>query len=117
MRSRPGRPRADENRMQSSVSGMGVASTLVDVAAHNIANSNTGGFRPQRAEIAAVEPTGGAAVARISAEAPEPPPGLSGTDLATEMVSLVVGGAAYSANATALVTRDQMTRDLLDVLA
>lgn len=103
--------------MYASVSGLHAARTLLDVSAHNIANVSTPGFRPQRAELRAIEPRNG--VEATVTQAPETPtaPGLSGTDLTTEIVNTIVATHTYAANARTLNTLLQRDRALLDVLA
>ena len=103
--------------MHASVSGLNAARTVLDVAAHNIANVSTDGFRPQRAELRALEPRNG--VEAIVTQAPEGPtaPGLSGTDLPAEMVNTFVARHTYAANAQMLNVLSQRDRYLLDLLA
>ena len=103
--------------MVASVSGLHAARTVLDVSAHNIANASTDGFRPQRAELRALEPRNG--VEATVTEAPEEPtaPGLSGTDLPLEMVNTFVARHTYAANAQMLNVLSQRDRYLLDILA
>jgi flagellar hook protein FlgE len=96
---------------------MTVARTMLDVAAHDVANVSTPGFRPYRATATEAPGRAGAVVGAVERSAAEPPAGMSGTDLAVEMPELIVAGATYSANAVALRTQDETTGSLLDVLA
>ena len=103
--------------MYASVSGLNAARTLLDVAAHNIANVNTEGFRPQRVELRSLEPRSG-----VQATVTEPPPGptapgLSGTELPIEMVTTFIATHTYAAHARILNVLSQRDRYLLDLLA
>ncbi len=81
--------------------------SLVDVAAHNTANLETEGFRPQRVELA--EAPEGVRVAVTQHDGP--------ADLVDQAVSLVVGRAMYGANARAFDVDAQTRGTLLDVRA
>jgi flagellar hook protein FlgE len=100
--------------LNTSVSGLTAASTLLDVGAHNIANASTAGFRPQRVELSSRDPQQGVSVDAITAGEAPAAPDTSGTDLATEMVGLVVAKALYGANARAFDIAAETTRYLLD---
>ncbi len=102
----------------SAVSGMRDASLRLDGAAHNIANTNTSDFVPLRVDSADV--AGGGVTSTVSAsvpQAPSYPPPSSGTDLAGELISLVVARAAFAASAAVVSTAGRMQRAALDVLA
>jgi flagellar basal body rod protein FlgG len=103
--------------MYASVSGLHAARTVLDVSAHNIANVSTAGFRPQRAELRALEPRSG--VAATVTQEPEAPtaPGISGTDLPLEAVNVFVARHTYAANAQMLNVLSARDRYLLDLLA
>jgi flagellar hook protein FlgE len=96
------------------VSGLNAARTLLDVGAHNIANASTAGFRPQRAELAARAPQQGVAVTGISQAPPPAVAELSGTDLVSEMVGVVIARTMYAANARAFEVRAETERHLVD---
>lgn len=102
--------------MYASVSGLNAARTTLDVAAHNIANANTAGFQPLRAEHRAMAPAGGVQTTITQSDAPTAP-GISGTDLPAEMVSTFIATHAYDANAQMLNTLLERDRYLLDILA
>jgi flagellar basal body rod protein FlgG len=111
-------PDAECNDMVSaSVGGMHVAKTMFDVAANDIANMNTEGFRPSRVDAAEAPGQGGAVVESIRRSDTTPPEGLSGTDLAEEMTDLVVASVTFKANSSALRAQQVTTGFLLDVLA
>jgi flagellar hook protein FlgE len=84
--------------LNSAAWGMADASRRFDTAAHNVANVSTEPFSPLR---------------------PDGSQGAAGTmDLASELVSgEILAPAAYSANAAAFRTADEMRGDLLDVIA
>ena len=108
---------ADPETVHASVSGLHAARTVLDVSAHNIANVNTDGFRPQRAELRALEPRAG--VEATVTQAPDAPtaPGISGTELPVEMVNTFIARHTYAANAQMLNTLSERDRYLLDILA
>ena len=87
---------------------MSAARTLLDLRAHNIANVSTDGFRAKRAEIRALEPRGGVAVAGITE---------GESDLVEDVVGLVVAKSMYGANAKAFAVCDETERALLDIRA
>jgi len=91
-----------------SISGLHAAQTMFDVMANNVANIATDGFKPSRVELRPVEPRAGVDVAAIS-QSPD-----DGTDLATEMTSMVVAKTTYAANARAFRTEDDTLGALFD---
>lgn len=103
--------------MYASVSGLHAARTVLDVSAHNIANVSTDGFRPQRAELRAVEPRAGVQATVTQPDGGPTAPGISGTDLPLEMVNTFVAKHTYAANAQMLNVLSQRDRYLLDILA
>ena len=104
--------------MSISLSGMQAASAMLNVTANNIANLNTPGFNPSRADLVELS-GGGVGVTGTSFE--NNPQTASSTqtsnvDLPTEMVNLKLSQTLYDANAMVLKTADQMTGTLLNVL-
>jgi flagellar hook protein FlgE len=91
-----------------SISGLHAAQASFDVMANNVANLATDGFKPSRVELRPVEPRGGVDVASISQSPDE------GTDLATEMTSMVIAKTTYAANARAFRTEDETLGALFD---
>jgi len=93
--------------MNAAASGMRAATTMFGLAADNVANVGTGGYRPRRAELADAGPGGGVTVGTIRSpdSGAEFPEGLSGVDVAQEMVSLTLAQTMYSANAAMLRTQ------------
>lgn len=98
---------ADTELMNAAASGMRAATTLLGVAADNLANMSTGGYRPRRAELADAGPGAGVTIGTIRApdSGAESPDGLSGVDVASELVSATIAQTMYSANAAMLRTQ------------
>jgi flagellar hook protein FlgE len=91
-----------------SISGLHAAQTTFDVMADNVANLASEGFKPSRVELRPVEPRSGVDVAAIA------PSDEQGTDLATEMVGMVVARTMYAANARAFRVEDETAGALFD---
>jgi flagellar basal body rod protein FlgG len=96
---------------------MTAADLRLRVAAHNVANVNTEGFRPL--DVVTEEAAHGGVRAVVVAAAPalggEPP--LAGVDLGQETVDVIAARAAYAANARMLQHSREAERSLLDLLA
>lgn len=101
-------------------SGLAAAQVQLNVAANNIANLDTPGYKSQTANLTDL-PGGGVAVASIS-EDPTPGPTLpdgtegSNVDLTTQAVNLIQSRQLYTANAMVIKVSDQMYGSLLDIL-
>lgn len=93
------------------VSGMQAASLTMGVAAHNIANVQTPGFRRQSVQ-AQTQPEGGVTVT-ISAAAS----GAEGDSLATDLVAERVALHSFEANLATVRAADAMLGTLLDARA
>ncbi len=120
--------------IDASLSAMQAMSVGMQVAANNIANVNTEEFQPSRVTYEEVPDYSGVRVQDIqqtSAQgAPEPvirPEEVngvmeqaeplvpsSGTDLATEMVSMMTTQNAFEANAVSVRTQDEMLGAFID---
>jgi hypothetical protein len=105
----------------TATSGLRAAQLQVDIAAENVANTNTPGYTPDGIAQQAVP---GGVAARVAPEAAPPQlPGVapgdqpSGSDLTTETVSQITGSIAYAANARVIDVSAQLTKNLIDVLA
>jgi flagellar basal body rod protein FlgC len=98
-------------------SGLLDASLRMDVTANNIANMSTAGFRPSR--VISMEAPGGGVTSIVT----QPgfgqgyDPGSSGTDLVTEVASMMLARLAFSANISAFAAAADSERTLLEVLA
>ena len=104
--------------MSISLSGMQAASAMLNATANNIANLNTPGFNPSRADLVELS-GGGVGISGTSFEDnPQTAPDTqtSNVDLPTELVNLKLSQTLYDANAMVLKTADQMTGNLLNML-
>ena len=93
----------------TALSGLNAASLQLHSAAHNIANTQTPGFRRQLVQQSA-EPAGGVRTGIASAAAP-------GDALAEDVVNQMSASLVYRANLQTLQTERRLTGTLLDVLA
>lgn len=93
----------------TALSGLNAASLQLQSSAHNIANTQTPGFRRQLVQQSA-EPAGGV---RASIETFAVP----GEALAEDIVNQMAASVVYRANLQTLRTDRSMTGSLLDVLA
>lgn len=112
--------------LQSAISGLSVSAQSVAVAADNIANVSTTGYkRGETVNRTLVTQQAGTAYsaggvqggARQLADVQGNVGDLSSTDLGTEFVRLITAQSAYSASLKVLEAGDQMSRSLLDIRA
>jgi|SRR5580765_6083422 flagellar basal body rod protein FlgC len=98
-------------------SGMLDASLRMDVAANNIANMSTAGFRPS--QVVSVEnPNGGVtSVVTQAGFGQGYDPGASGTDLVAEMASMMLARLAFSANISSFASARDSARRLFEIVA
>ncbi len=107
------------NAIGAALSGMQAASLQLGVAANNVANASTPGFRPSQVALSTA-PGGGVAAQVVPEPAPILLPGVpsaqqpSGTDLVTETVTLMAAPIAYEANARIVSAAEQTTARLFD---
>ena len=96
--------------------GLWDASVRLDVAANNIANASTAGFRPSR--VVSVEaPDGGVTPLVTQADLGQGVDAFSsGTDLVTEVVAVMLARLAFAANASAFAAAADSERALLEVV-
>lgn len=92
-----------------AVSGMRDATLRLDIAAHNIANASTEGFRPLQVSSSALPEGGVQSAVTVS--------GLDGVDLAAEIVGMMMARAAFTANARVFARSAELERTTLDLLA
>ena len=102
-----------------ALSGMQAAQTQMNVAAQNVANLDTPGYQPARADLVDLS-GGGVAVSHISQTSPTDPKTAdpaegSNVDLATEMVNMTRASLLYSANAAVIKIGQKTTGALLDM--
>ena len=92
-----------------ALSGMNAAQTGLQVAAHNIANLNTEGFRRQQVLQSSVAPAGVSTTLTRSAE--------SGEAMLTDVVGLLPSKNAFLANLAVFRHQDDALGSLLDAVA
>jgi flagellar hook-associated protein FlgK len=92
-----------------ALSGMNAAQTGLQVAAHNIANLNTEGFRRQQVVQTSVAPAGVSTTLTRSAE--------PGDSMITDMVGLLQSKNAFLANLAVFRHQDDAMGSLLDAVA
>jgi len=97
------------NTSSIALSGMNAASLELATTAHNIANSQTPGFRRQAVARQATE-GGGVSAEVIQADA-------AGESLAEDMVTQMSASYAFKANLKVLKTQDEVLGSLLDLKA
>ena len=105
----------------AAVSGLEAASRRADVAADNIVNANTPGFRPARVAAQAVVAGSGAGPldggsgvrAQVAAGSADSDPG--GT-VATGFVELIRAETAFRAAAALVRTADQIAGETVDIV-
>lgn len=97
-----------------ALSGLQRHSRAVHVAAHNVANVNTDGYRSVRYDGATDGVTTRNAMGPDVVDADGNVP--SGVDLASEFVEIKRAEIGYRANAAVLRVADRLTGELLDVL-
>jgi len=102
----------------ASLSGLFAARTQFDVAANDVANANTGGYRQSRTELGDASPDGvrveaitkpgDADGSQPAADAP------SDVNLAEEMTDMIVARHTYGANAQMLRSSIELQGTLFD---
>lgn len=92
----------------TAVSGLHAAQTRLSVAAHNVANAATPGFRRQQLALS-TDAGGGVATTVVRAPAP-------GAALEHDRVEQLRARHEFAANLAVFRTADRMTGTLLDVL-
>ena len=113
---------------QSAITGMSVNATRAAVAAHNIANVNTDGFKKSSATISA-NAAGPPEVQITQSETPGPliqnyeglPDSaevreLSNVDLVEEFIQLKLAEVGYKASAAIISTEEEMLGSILDII-
>jgi len=108
-------------------------------AAHNVANMNTDGFSPSRVDLEEIQDNGGVrgrvvssnqvgaetgpAATQPAGDQEQPAEGFesgrepSRTDVVNEFTTMMENETAYSANAAVIRTNQQMTGEVLNLLA
>ncbi len=111
--------------LSTAVSGLAYASSKVAVAADNVANLNTDGYRAKDVRSSTL-------VTRQTSETSYTPGGVtnlvrdqgtpqfengSNVDLATEFVKIIEATVAYKAGVAVIRTGDELSRELIDIKA
>ena len=94
--------------LSTAVSGLQANAVRVSVAASNVVNANSEGFKARAVAASSVTPAG---VATSVTQTAQP------VDIAQEFVGMIQAEAGYGANAAVLRTARDLTGTLLDVLA
>jgi flagellar hook-associated protein FlgK len=94
------------NTISIARSGMNAAQLQLDVAANNIANSQTPGYKRQ-SSVQQAAPGGGVTSAVVTADT-------AGESLAEDMVTQMSAGYAFKANLKVLQTQHHLLGALLD---
>ena len=92
----------------TAVSGLQANAARVGVAAFNVVNANTDGFKARAVTASSTIPSG---VSTGVAQTSQP------VDIAQEFVGMIQAETGYGANAEVLNTASRMTGALLDILA
>ncbi len=100
----------------TGLSGLNTYLQAISVTANNVANANTSGFQPQQALFQENSPAGSGvhlsdAVSANSSTLTSAP---SGTDVAAEMVNLLMYKIGFQASAKVVTTSDQQLGRLID---
>ncbi|MCP4715356.1 MAG: flagellar biosynthesis protein FlgG [Deltaproteobacteria bacterium] len=118
----------DITAMQSAISGLRAHSAKAAVAANNIANVNTDGFKASQAVIESGDAgSPEVTVSQSSSDGPIVPETgglrggnqyreLSNVDLADEFVQMKLAEHGYRANASIIRAQDEMIGTILDIL-
>lgn len=93
----------------TGLSGMHAAQVRLGVSAHNVANTQTEGFRRQQV-VAQAAPSGGVVTQLSTATVP-------GDELATDLVDQRLAQHLFTANLRTVQTADRLLGSLLDAVA
>lgn len=99
----------------TAASGMRTAVTRHAVTAHDVANVNTPGFEERTVEQAETRPRG-VRVAGINRR-PNLEPARSNTSLVEETKEQILNKNTFGANARVFKAQDEMTQNVIDLLA
>lgn len=94
------------NVLTTAISGLKANATRVHQAANNIVNERSGDYTAGRVETVS-RPTGGVDAVILGTEEP--------TDVATEIVNLIIAETAYKASAKLISTAEELSDTLLDI--
>jgi flagellar basal body rod protein FlgC len=99
-------------------SGLDAASTILSVAAKNMANLNTPGYATETALVGDVPGGEGVEVVRVVVNVPEAASGGGGpgVDAVAQAIEIRKAQVLYAANAAVIRSQEQMFGSLIDVL-
>lgn len=115
----------------AALSALGAFFRKMDVTANNIANVNTNNFKKSRAEMEEVYPSGvKVSISQVDTPGDLLPPDealppeeraqnleSSNVNVAEELVNLIVTEHDFSANIKTIQTKDEMEKQLIDIIA
>jgi len=100
-------------QVKANLNAINNISKMQEVAANNVANVNSNGFKASRAvqsgDTLQISPEARAAMQSVAGEE------LSTADPAQDMVKMSMHTSSLAANLTAIQTQDEMNRTLLDI--
>jgi len=102
--------------LSAAVSGVGVASQGVALAANNVANVNSDGYRAKRLQREEL-PQGGVREAGVQETGESAVPGGSNVDLAAEAIALKTDSVTYQASLKVVKAQEDMIGTALDMKA
>ena len=102
--------------ISASMSGLTISAQAAALAAQNVANVNTNGYKAQTLQQQALQ-QGGVQATGVQASQAVGVPGGSNVDLATEAVNLNTQGAGYGADLKALQVQQNLIGSALDMKA
>jgi flagellar hook protein FlgE len=98
-----------------AVSGLRAHELMSAVAADNVANVNTAGYRAKSVDLAA-SACGGVEVTDVGDRRDGEPEGFADVDLAEETVTQIVAELGYSASARVIRAQDEVSGALIDIV-
>jgi flagellar basal-body rod protein FlgC len=115
----------------AALSALGAFFRKIDVTANNIANSETNNFKKSRVEMEEVYPSGvKVSISRIGTPGDPLPPDealppeeraqnleSSNVNVVEQLVNLIVTEHDFSANIKTIQTKDEMEKQLIDIIA
>lgn len=98
-------------------SGLRAAARALEVSSSNVANMATPGFSPSRTELSATRDGGVQADVRrdVQQSSDDIVSHVSGTDVTSELISMMSAQRAFTASMTVLKAEQEMTSAILDL--
>lgn len=98
-------------------SGLQASQRALENTAHNVANANTGGFRPSQASFQEQQPAGTGVTLSVQAQQRAAADQPSGTDLAKETTDRILYKTQFALSAKVIQAQDQTLGSLIDTKA